>query len=174
MAQISQVQISFNAAEDRLLMRLATDSSEEFRCWLTRRFVKALRPHLAKSLAEQPRIRTQANPEARRELLKFEQQQAVGASDFKTPYQAADRSLPLGETPMLLTRFQIRPQANGAITLAIGQEQGPGIDLALNSQLLHSIAALMDAAISKAAWDLAPTEATPDTRADAGPRNVLN
>ena len=59
MSQIAQVQITFAAAEDRLLMRMTTNAREEFRFWLTRRFVAALRPHLGKSLSSRPRISTQ-------------------------------------------------------------------------------------------------------------------
>ena len=153
-------------------MRVATNSDEEFRFWLTRRFVKALRPHLGKALTTQPQIQTQANPEARRELLKFEHEQAVRASDFNTPYQDSSKSLPLGDQPLVLTRFQMRPETSGTITLALGPEKGRGIDLALNPTLIHSILALMDTAIKAAAWDLPGAEvaaevAPADTRSTA-------
>ena len=154
MSQIAQVQITFVAAEDRLLMRFSTNKQEEFRFWLTRRFVRFLRPHLDRSLTQRPAIATQANPVAKQELLKFEQQRAVQNSDFKTPYQPRARNLPLGETPVLLTKFQLRPHDNGNITLAIGPEQGQGIDLALTPDLVHSIAALLDQAIAGADWSL--------------------
>ena len=140
-------------------MRVATNGDEEFRFWLTRRFVKALRPHLGQALTTQPQIQTQANPDARRELLKFEHEQAVRAADFNTPYQDSSKRLPLGDEPPVLTRFQLRPGTGGTITLALGPEKGQGIDLALNAKLIHSILALMDAAIKAAEWDLPAAEA---------------
>jgi hypothetical protein len=171
-SQIAQVQITFVAAEDRLLLRFATDQQEEFRFWLTRRFVKALRPNLGQSLTQQPHIKTQANPDARRELVKLEHEQAVAEADFKTPFRDAAKTLPLGEPPMLLTRFQLRPAVNDTITLSLGQENGVGIDLALNSRLLHSVVALVDTAILSAEWGLA--SATPRTAEAPADSVVLN
>ena len=154
MSQIAQVQITFVPREDRLLMRFSTSQDAEFRFWLTRRYVKVLRPHLDKTLTERPEIKTQVNPVAKQELLKFEQQRAVQSSDFKTPYKSAAKTLPLGEKPVLLTRFQLKPQENGNIALSIGPEQGQGIDLALTPDLVHSIAVLLDQAVSGAEWEL--------------------
>ena len=155
-------------------MRLATNDAQEFRFWLTRHFVKALRPHLGQSLTSQPRIRTQASPVAQRELLKFEHEEAVNSSDFSTPYEASDKQLPLGEQPTLLTRFQIRPKTNGNITLAIGPETGNGIDLSLNSGLIHSILALMDKAIQVAEWELGETIETAELTAAESASSALN
>ncbi|MGR8919247.1 MAG: hypothetical protein ACU85V_06495 [Gammaproteobacteria bacterium] len=173
MSQIAQVQITFNAAEDRLLLRLSTQAGEEFRFWLTRRFVAALRPHLGSSLSEQPRIKTQASPEARRELLRFEHEKAVGNADFATPFQEAAKSLPLGDAPILLTRFQLRPQPDDQVVLAMGPEQGNGIDVKLNPTLLHSIVALLDKALAAADWAL-PTTAEAAAPSGEVPPSAVN
>jgi hypothetical protein len=65
--KLHQLKVDYNAEQDRLLMQIAASDAVELRMWLTRRFVKLLWPLLVK-LAEEasPRIRTQANPEARR------------------------------------------------------------------------------------------------------------
>ncbi len=47
---IHQLQLAFDAAEDRLLFRLSTTAGEEFRVFLTRRFVKMLWPHLVRTM----------------------------------------------------------------------------------------------------------------------------
>ncbi len=175
MSQIAQVQITYVAGEDRLLLRVASGAHEEFRFWLTRRFVRALRPQLEKSLSEQPRIRVQPSADARRELLRFEHEQAVDRSDFRTPYQDdAARSLPLGSAPVLLTRFQLAAAANGAITLGLRPEQGQGIDLNLNAQLAHSLLALMDKAINGAEWDLDAVAIGPAPVSPEGSATALN
>ena len=154
MAQLDQIQIAYVAAEDRLLLRMSTQDNEEFRFWLTRRFVKALRPKLGQTLSQQPSIQVHANPEAKRELLNFEHEQAVRASDFKTPYKQEQKSLPLGAQTVVLTRFQLRPETDNRVVLTVGPEQGNGIDLALNPHLVHSLIALLDNAIKTADWDL--------------------
>lgn len=165
MSQLDQIQITFVAGEDRMLLRVSTQDRAEFRCWLTRRFVKAIRPGLQQALAAHPRIQHQVDPLARQELLRFEHEVARQNSDFATPYKDGARALPLGAAPVLLTRGQLRPQDGGGITLCLAPEQGGGIDLALNPTLLHSFVALLDQALLATDWDLAPglppVEATP-------------
>lgn len=156
MSQLDQIQISFVAGEDRLLLRVSTQNQEEFRCWLTRRFVKAIRPALAQAMAANPRIQNQADPLAKQELLRFEHEVARHTSDFATPYKGVARALPLGAAPVLLTRGQLKPQSGGDITLTLAPDQGGGIDLALNPTLLHSLVVLLDQTLQATDWDLAP------------------
>ncbi len=155
MPQLDQIQISFVAGEDRLLLRVSTQNQEEFRCWLTRRFVKAIRPALEQALAAHPRIQSQSDPLAKQELLRFEHEVARQNSDFATPYRGVTRALPLGEAPVLLTRGHLRPQNDGGITLILAPEHGGGIDLAFNPTLLHSFMALLDQTLQTTGWDLA-------------------
>jgi len=154
MSQLDQIQISFVAVEDRLLLRVSTRNQEEFRCWLTRRFVKAIMPALEQALAAHPRIQSQPDPLAKQALLDFEHEAARQNSDFATPYKGGGRALPLGEAPVLLTRGQFRPQADGGITLTLAPEHGGGIDLALNPTLLHSFVALIEQTVQATDWDL--------------------
>ncbi|MCB1748802.1 MAG: hypothetical protein H6977_15700 [Gammaproteobacteria bacterium] len=171
MPQIEQVQITFVPAEDRLLLRVSSGAAEEFRFWLTRRFVVALRPQLTRRLSGQDHIRVQASSDARRELLDFERQRAVSTADFKTPFKASPRSFPLGEQPILLTRFTLRPRDDGAIALTLAPEQGAGIDLALTPALVHSVLALLDTALDSADWQLGDA-AAPVLAADAPPATL--
>ena len=81
--RLHQLKVDYDAEQDRLLMLVATSEGVELRLALTRRFVKLLWPLLVK-LAEEasPRIRTQANPEARKALLGLEHEHAVSKADF--------------------------------------------------------------------------------------------
>ena len=87
--RLHQLKVDYDAEQDRLLMLVATSEGVELRLSLTRRFVKLLWPLLVK-LAEEasPRIRTQANPEARKALLGLEHEHAVSKADFSKPYDA--------------------------------------------------------------------------------------
>lgn len=154
MSQIDQIQITFSAEDDRLLLRLSTQDGAEFRFWLTRRYVRALRPLIGTALARQPHIQTQASPLARQELLRFEQERAVGAADFATPYRAEPRQLPLGVQPVVLARMQVTPRSDGGIVLGLAPHRGQGVDLALSPPLLHSFGALLEHALAAAEWDL--------------------
>src|SRR5947199_9862186 len=105
--RLQQLKVDYDAEQDRLLMLVATTEDVELRLSLTRRFVKLLWPLLVK-LAEDanPRIRTQANPEARKALLGLEHEHAVSKADFSKPYDAASLATPLGSAPILLARIQ--------------------------------------------------------------------
>ena len=172
MSRLDQIQISFVAAEDRLMMRMSTNEDSEFRFWLTRRFVKALRPALEGTLGKQTRIQTQVTQSARKELLAFEHEKAVQSADFATPYKPHDKSLPLGEQPVLLSRFQIRPADDGSVVLNVGPEKGNGVDLSLNTKMIHSLIALLDHALKTAAWDLGKGTPAPSTTEQLPPATI--
>lgn len=153
--RLHQLKVDYDAEQDRLLMLVATSDGVEVRLWLTRRFVKLLWPLLVK-LAEDasPRIRMQANPEARKALLGLEHEHAVSKADFSKPYDASRHATPLGETPVLLARIQTGHDRNGQPVLAMHPSKGQGITLTLDSVLLHSLCRLLQAAVKKSDWDM--------------------
>ena len=154
--KLHQLKVDYNAEQDRLLMLIATSEQMELRMWLTRRYVKLLWPLLVK-LAEEasPRIRTQANPEARKALLGIEHQQAVQKADFSKDYEEGKaRSTPLGEEPLLLGRIQTGHDRKGQPVVALHPAEGQGVTLTLDSVLLHSVCRLLQAAVKKSGWDM--------------------
>jgi hypothetical protein len=153
--KLHQLKVDYDAEQDRLLMLIATSEAVELRMWLTRRFVKLLWPLLVK-LAEEasPRIRTQANPEARKALLGIEHQQAVQRADFSKDYESKTRSTPLGEEPLLLGRIQTGHDRKGQPVVALHPAEGQGVTLTLDSVLLHSVCRLLQAAVKKSGWDM--------------------
>ena len=104
----------------------------ELRLALTRRFVKLLWPLLVK-LAEEasPRIRTQANPEARKALLGLEHEHAVSKADFSKPYDAGDSAPAARRGPLLLARIQTGHDRNGQPVVALHPADGQGVTLSL-------------------------------------------
>src|SRR5258706_15334015 len=126
--RLNQLKVDYDAEQDRLLMQGATSESIEVRLTLTRRFVKLLWPLLLK-LAEDasPRIRTQANPEARKALLGLEHEHAVSKADFSKPYDAGEASRPLGDAPLLLARIQTGHDRNGQPVVALHPAEGQGV-----------------------------------------------
>src|SRR5204863_375548 len=123
--RLHQLKVDYDAEQDRLLMQVATGEGVEVRLALTRRFVKLLWPLLVK-LAEEasPRIRTQANPEARKALLGLEHEHAVSKADFSKPYDAASHATPLREKP-LLAGAQTGTGKTAAFALPILQRLAP-------------------------------------------------
>ena len=153
--RLHQLKVEYDAEQDRLLMLVAAAEGVELRLALTRRFVKLLWPLLVK-LAEEasPRIRTQANPEARRALLGLEHQHAVSKADFTKPYDPAGAERPLGDAPLLLARIQTGHDRNGQPVVALHPAQGQGVTLSFDSVLLHSVCRLLQAAVKKSDWDM--------------------
>jgi len=153
--RLHQIKIDYNAGEDRLLMLISAHGGVELRLWLTRRFVKLLWPLLVK-LAEDasPKIRVQANPEARKALLGLEHEQAVSKADFSREYDEAARELPLGDEPLLLSSIETGKDRSGQPVVALRPREGQGVTLTLDSVLVHSLCRLLQAAAKKSDWDI--------------------
>jgi hypothetical protein len=153
--RLHQLKIDYEAEQDRLLMLVSASDGVEVRLALTRRFVKLLWPLLVK-LAEEasPRIRTQANPEARKALLGIEHAQAVARADFSKSYDEKPRATPLGEAPLLLARIQTGRNRDGQPVVALHPAEGSGVTLTFDSVLLHSVCRLLQSAVKKSDWDV--------------------
>ena len=151
---IRQVKIEFNAEQDRLLARFATNEGAELRLWLTRRCVRLLWPILIKMAETAPAIVTQAAPEARKALLGLEHERALAQADFATPYKEEADSYPLGTEPMLVARMSSGRSAEGQNVLTLLPREGQGLNLGLDYKLVHGITSLLHQAVMKAEWDI--------------------
>jgi len=154
MSSISQVQIRYAPLEDRLLMRLNTAERTEFRFWITRRFARQLATALHDLLAERQEVMAQAGGEARKAVLEFQHQEAIAKANFTQRFEGRPTQLPLGPNPVLLTRLKINRTIDGKPLLGLYPEQGRGIDLALQSTLLHSVCKLFADALQVADWQI--------------------
>ena len=150
MTKLHQIQFRYDSHEDRTLLRLATTTRHEFRFWITRRYAKLLWAGLTNSAAHG----TAVTPALRETVLAFEQEAAIAGADFKTQFNDADTSTPLGDTPLLLARLKCVQQDNGIILLAMHPLQGQGIEIRLDQTLLHSMLKLLAEAAQAAEWDL--------------------
>ena len=153
---IHQLQVAFDATEDRLLFRLTTTAQEEFRVFLTRRFVRGLWPLLHKTIDSKVAVKA-PQAESRREVIAFEHEKAVSATDFRTPFQEpapeTPRSFPLGQTPYVAAQGNVRLEG-ASFKLALNPVQGQGIEIGLDDRLMHSFCRLLEQAIRSADWDL--------------------
>lgn len=170
---IHQIHVVFVPEEDRLLLRINTQSRIEFRFWLTRRFVKRLWPGLRQAMEATSGIvaNKRADPLARATALHFMHQQAVAQADFTQPFDQTPNETPLGPLPVLVTRARIQPREQGGYMVSFHPQERYGIELAMAPNLLHSFCKLLADAVSKADWDLPmPLSAlsTPPTDLDMG------
>jgi hypothetical protein len=154
---IHQIQIRHDEAEDRLLLRMSTTDNCEVRFWLTRRFTRLLWTALVKMLEWDRAVKQQIDPQTRRAVLDIQHEGYSQHADFSKKFEEpkeAPRQLLLGETPVLLAKVQGRKQGDGVHVLSLHPLQGQGIDITLDTKLLHLFMKLMREQVAKTDWDL--------------------
>jgi len=175
--RLNQIKIEFVPEQDRLLMRLATDSGAEVLVWLTRRCVKRLWPLLMNMAQASPEIAVHPNPEARLALVGFQHERVVRSADFSKPYQEIVRERPLGQSPLLISRIQPRRDRQGRQVLGLLPTVGQGVHLTLDDNLLHGLIKLIQNAVTRADWDLdlrVPAAGITPTASEEGGRPTIN
>lgn len=159
MGQLKQMQIVFVPVEDRLMFRVNTSNRQEFRFWMTRRYVgilwKAILDMLRKRhQAELPPEEVKKEAPLEAAILSMEHQKAVEKADFTTAYQESTY-LPLGDAPILLAKVAVKVLPDQPIPLlCMHPENGEGIEIALNDQILHSMCRLLTDCARQAEWEL--------------------
>ena len=155
MANIHQIQLRYDAHEDRALLRLATTDRDEFRFWVTRRYARLLWAGLTDSAARSARALGQPEPAARDALVAFEHEAALERADFQTAFRDdAPMTRPLGDDPVLLARVKCAQLDGGHTLLGMHPLQGQGVELRLDPTLLHSLLKLLADAARAGEWDL--------------------
>jgi hypothetical protein len=178
---IHQLSVSFDERQDRLLLRLNTQDSQEFRFWLTRRMTVRLLPVADQSItrleASQPGM-TVPDSATQQLLTELKRDSFLQKADFATPFAAKAEQLPLGEAPLLITDAQFALQPGGALQINFQEKTGrtgsKSCQLNLHASLVHGLVHLIRQALAAADWNL-PNQAavsTPETppAATATPR----
>jgi hypothetical protein len=169
---IHQLNVSHVERQDRLLLKLNTQTAQEFRFWLTRRLAIRLLPALEQAIGRlesaQPGVLA-PDSASQKILTELKRDSFLTQADFQTPYSEQIQHLPLGEEPMLVTDVQLCIQGAGVlITL---QDKGTvtstmnSCQLSLPVSLLHGMLHLVQQAFDKAQWlqDGGTTPAVIDT-----------
>ena len=174
--RLHQLKVEYRPDEDRLLMRLATDTGAEVLLWLTRRCVARLWPVLLNMAQATPEVQLQHNAEARKALLGFQHEKAIRKANFSKPYEEAERERPLGADPLLVARIQPRRDQQGRNVLGLLPAAGQGVHITLDENLLHGLMKLLQNAVQKSEWNLdlaLPSGMTPVGDAEGG-RPTIN
>jgi len=151
---IHQIQMLYDRLQDRILMRVSTADRAEFRFWITRRYAKLLWKILIKMLERDPVAAVHVDEKVRRTMMGFQHSDAVRAGNFARQYDEAASALPLGDEPLLLSRVTAKQNAEAQQFLCMHPETGQGIDIAVNTELLHMISKLVIDAVGQSGWDL--------------------
>ncbi|MEM7602534.1 MAG: hypothetical protein AAF357_14095 [Verrucomicrobiota bacterium] len=180
MSQMHQMQLTYVPTEDRIMFRMNTKSRQEFRFWMTRRYLSILWKTLSKLIADRDeakdeQVEKEAEPvkdiivESGKKEIKHKEM--VSKSDFKTQYQESSY-LPLGEEPALLFGVGVKPNSEGQSMLCMHPEKGKGIELVLNEQILHSLCKLIIDTSTRAQWNLDLTFVAPPEDVDEPPTGL--
>ena len=154
MTKLSQINLQFHAADDRLLLLIKTDDLAEYRFWLTRRFVKMMWSALVQKMSSNQIVQSQPDSSAKDTVLSFQHEEALSRSDFDTAYSREVKATPLGSEPILIAKLNVKSDQSQT-TLSLHPVEGQGIELGLTDMLLHSFCKLLADAVSKAEWDMA-------------------
>ncbi|MBK7901469.1 MAG: hypothetical protein KA603_11805 [Azonexus sp.] len=139
--QIAQIQAAADPIQDRLLLRIATNTQEEVRVFVTRRLLRDLWPLLMAVLADhlgRPAPTSGSAP----------------AGAFGEPYRLENPSLPLGAQPLLPGEAKVEPHGPGRCLLTLKEPRERCFALALDADLLHALCAMLRAGAEQARWDL--------------------
>jgi hypothetical protein len=154
--QIRQLQVACDQRQDRLLLRISTQEDEEYRIWLTRRFLRELWPLLSR-LARNEAATTPLVGEI----------PADDPASFDQPFSEENATFPLGSTPLLSSELKVDTLADGAFDLTFREGRERSFQLSLNIELLQTLCAMLRAGAEHAQWNLTlddalePTSATP-------------
>lgn len=170
---MKQINITFNAIEDRLLLRMTDqtgDSLSEFRFWLTRRCVKLLWNVLYQILEIETLQDVRIGD--RKTMIEFQEQAILSKTDFTTPYISEGAQTPLGADPILVSKIQVSKTPDGQQILSLKDEKDVGINITVSSWLIHSLRKLIADGIQIAQWDINVSVFSQPTSKDQPPRII--
>lgn len=156
MSGLEQINLRFDRAEDRLLLRVSTTDHQEHRLWLTRSLVRLWWPKLVDQLHRLPPGAGRplpSEPGSRSAVQAFEHEAALHKAHFGEPYRSQDVQ-PVQAAPLLVVSLRMSAHSNGDREFRLLPAQGPGVHLRLNPDLLHAFAKLLHEASQATGWDL--------------------
>jgi hypothetical protein len=163
--QIHQLSVTYQAEQDRVLLRVNSTSGEEMRLWITRRLMLGLWPLLTKLQTDQVLKMEAAGAEIQRAdeelrsmLADFRKEELLQRADFQTPYQDKP-NLPLGAEPLLVTDVDASPLPNGRLRLGFNERAAAGaggkprgFQVELDPKLTQGMMHLLDQALAHSGW----------------------
>lgn len=153
-ARLEQVNLGYDAKQDRLLLKVRNSDAQEYRLWLTRRFTGLLWDVIGRIIRETElsvALDTSVNRDA---VLQFEHEQALEKGDFASAYEETASSFPLGEEGKLGFKITYNKLEGKRVSLNLLPEDGPGISMGVDSRMLHNLCKLIADSMQAAGWNL--------------------
>ena len=153
---IQQINIGYNAAEDRLLLKIGMSDDIELNVWLTRKEVKILWQLLQDANVVAAVAPDVHSPQGQELLQKFAKESAAQQLDFSEEYKK--RSSVNNEEVFLAHECHIVKIGNGLPTLELICTNGQVVKVILNQDLSLALINMLQLVSKEAAWDLAFSE----------------
>lgn len=151
--KLKQINLSYHEGEDRTLMRISTHDGLEYRAWLTRRIVERLVPALDQ-IHQLDHVGTTPTPEAREEVHRFRQKNALDQAKFSPDYENEALKPAHEGAPILVFRLKLQHLQEGQYLLHLWPVEGDGLQLRLNEVLLQALRKLLIDTQRRAGWNL--------------------
>jgi hypothetical protein len=148
---LHQINVSFVAREDRLLLRISTRGGDEYRIWLTRRYTRLLIDLLRKQMEKHGGAPTLAASGETRRMFR----QGAMNRNYDDERSAG---LPLGEQGILAQRIHASNAPDGRLALQLLPEGDQGVTLNLDKTLLYFFYNLLTQGVEQAQWNLSSLE----------------
>jgi hypothetical protein len=155
-------------------LEVSTRMRAAYRLWLIRRFVRLFWEKLVGNLERAPEVVVQPAKKARRAVMAFQKQEAVSKANFKAPPEPVEElNYPLGDTPLLPTKFTLGEKKGGFMPVTFETVDGIKVALGLNRDQIYSVCHLLVSAVAKSDWDL-DLRIDDDSRADVPSEKQLH
>jgi hypothetical protein len=150
--QLHQMTVTFDSVEDRILFRTNTTGGEEYRMWLTRRYVQLLFKVLNKQMgkaekAEIKKLKSQPKDEQA-------PKKSPHKIDHDKPFQEYGAEFPLPQEGILVSKVTVTEHDNATVTFGLAPKQGQGVNIRMNQQIMDQMYDLLIKAVAKAEWNL--------------------
>lgn len=146
----NQINFSYDAAEDRILIR-ASEGEKEYRAWWTRRLALRIHKLFGEHTFPTENSASHLPPEQKESLGDMEKQGAVQQADFSTPYQADASHYPLGEEGILVQRIDIKTEGK-IVKIIMLPANGEGMTLSLPPGQRYSFEHMLQRVMTAAEW----------------------
>ena len=177
---IQQLNLSYIADQDRLLLRVGLSDNSELTVWLTYRITRMIW-QLLNVEAHLPSANSiQAGTPPQQAVQQFQQEvqttEALQKMDFQSPY--TPRQEVVNEQPMLVTNVLLHTQDGKPQGLEMPCLEGINVRINLNQELILALCNMLQLSCKEAAWELtgAPPMlvTTPSAIAIEGDNKVLH
>lgn len=149
---VSQIQASYHATEDRILLNIKTLNEQIYLAWITRRFLKLLIPVLH---GQHPTTGKALFDEKTSHIQQAQREKTHLSGDYESAYIKPENPIyPLGETPILLAKITFKDIQSGKGSLALEPDKGQGILLPYHPDILGPLIKIFAKALESADWDL--------------------